>query len=145
MLSLSSFFFFAQVLRGEEGPSRTSTSRANGSHVDGSYLSLNPGRAWQPQVQRSHCGQREALQTCSYPPSLSSVSELSDGPQNSQRRDPCSSKARIQSSSRCRHYQGRAQDSSLGTQKCRIHNGCCLKSCQCDAFNQHECERYSGH
>ncbi|XP_054640587.1 protein hinderin isoform X2 [Dunckerocampus dactyliophorus] len=51
-----------KVLSSEEAPSRT-TSQANGLLFDGSYLSLAPTRAQQPQAHRRSSGRTRALQT----------------------------------------------------------------------------------
>lgn len=120
------------MLRSEEVPSRTSTSRANGSLFDGSYLSLAATPAQQPQVHRSGGGGR-AIHTHSNHVSLSCVSEFSptDGPikqhriQKRECREPHS-----QSHHRCEHYQGSGQDSDS-----------CLENGHHDNFNQHECKR----
>ncbi|XP_035857882.1 protein hinderin isoform X1 [Sander lucioperca] len=122
----------SKVLRSEEVPSRTSTSRANGSLFDGSYLSLAATPAQQPQVHRSGGGGR-AIHTHSNHVSLSCVSEFSptDGPikqhriQKRECREPHS-----QSHHRCEHYQGSGQDSDS-----------CLENGHHDNFNQHECKR----
>ncbi|KAG8007482.1 Protein hinderin [Nibea albiflora] len=133
----------SKVLSSEEAPSRTSTSRANGSLFDGSYLSLAATRARQPQVHRSDGG-RAAVQTFSNPACLSCVSELSptDGSIKQHRsqkrvyREPHS-----ESHHRCEHYQGHGQDSGYGTQQRRSENGSRLDSGHHDTFNQHQCER----
>lgn len=146
MHSLSSLFS-VQVLSSEEAPSRTSTSRANGSLFDGSYLSLAATQARQPQVHRIAGGETGAVQSFSNPASLSCVSEFSptDGPikqhrsQKRECREPHS-----ESHHRCEHCQGCGQDSGYGTQQRRIGNGSRLENGQLDTFNQHECERYSG-
>lgn len=145
MHSLSSLFS-VQVLSSEEAPSRTSTSRANGSLFDGSYLSLAATRARQPPVHRSGGGGRGAVQTFSNPASLSCVSEFSptDGlikqhrSQKRECREPHS-----ESHHRCEHCRGSGQDSGCGTQQRRNDNGSRLENGHLDTFNQHECERYS--
>ncbi|XP_034726592.1 protein hinderin [Etheostoma cragini] len=115
----------SKVLRTEEAPSRTSTSRANGSLFDGSYLGLAATPAQQPQVHRSGGGGRRAIHTHSNHSSLSCVSEFSptDGPikQHSIKQRECR-EPHSQSHHRCEHYQGSGQDS--------------------DNFNQHECKRF---
>ncbi|KAE8298110.1 hypothetical protein D5F01_LYC02598 [Larimichthys crocea] len=133
----------SKVLSSEEAPSRTSTSRANGSLFDGSYLSLAATRARQPQVHRSDGG-RAAVQTFSNPACLSCVSEFSptDGSikqHRSQKRDY--REPHSESHHRCEHYQGHGQDSGNGTQQWRSENGSRLDSGHHDTFNQHECER----
>ncbi|XP_032370005.1 protein hinderin isoform X2 [Etheostoma spectabile] len=123
----------SKVLRSEEAPSRTSTSRANGSLFDGSYLGLAATLAQQPHVHRSGGGGRRAVHTQSNHCSLSCVSEFSstDGPikqpsiQQRECREPHS-----QSHHRCEHYQGSGQDSDF-----------CLENGHHDNFNQHECKR----
>ncbi|XP_074484159.1 protein hinderin [Sebastes fasciatus] len=119
----------SKVLGSEEAPSRTSTSRANGSLFDGSYLSLAATRAQQPQVHRSGGGGRGATQTRSNHAPLSRVSEFSpiDGPIKQHRTQKRESR---ESHHRREHSQGSGQDSGS-----HLENG------HHDAFNQHECER----
>lgn len=131
------------MLSSEEAPSRTSTSRSNGSLFDGSYLSLAATRSRQPQVHRKCCVGRAAVQTFGNPAPLSCVSEFSptNGPIRSQKRecrDPQS-----KSHQRCQHCQGRCQDSGYGTQQSRHNNDSRLENGHHDTSNQHECERYS--
>lgn len=142
MHSVSSLFS-VQVLRSEEAHSRTSTSRANGSLFDGSYLSLADTRARQPQVHRSGGGGRAAVQTFSNPVSLSCISEISpaDGPIRSQKRE-CR-EPHSESHNKCERCQGHGQDSGYGTQKRKSDNGSCLDNGNHSLFSQHECERYS--
>ncbi|TKS70909.1 Protein hinderin [Collichthys lucidus] len=134
----------SKVLSSEEDPSRTSTSRANGSLFDGSYLSLAATRARQPQVHRSDGG-RAAVQTFSNPACLSCVSEFSptDGSikqHRSQKRDY--REPHSESHHRCEHYQGHGQDSGYRIQQRRSENGSYLDSGHHDTLNQHECERF---
>ncbi|XP_018555712.1 protein hinderin isoform X1 [Lates calcarifer] len=132
----------SKVLSSEAAHSRTSTSRANGSLFDGSYLSLAATRARQPQVHRS--GDGGAVQTWSNPASLSHVGEFSpnDGPIKQHRihkrecRDPHS-----ESCHRCENCQGSGQDSGYGTQQRRNNTSCRLENGHHDTLNQHECER----
>ncbi|XP_041813028.1 protein hinderin isoform X2 [Chelmon rostratus] len=131
----------SKVLRSEEAHSRTSTSRANGSLFDGSYLSLADTRARQPQVHRSGGGGRAAVQTFSNPVSLSCISEISpaDGPIRSQKRE-CR-EPHSESHNKCERCQGHGQDSGYGTQKRKSDNGSCLDNGNHSLFSQHECER----
>lgn len=137
MHSLSSLFS-VQVLSCEEAPSRVSTSKANGSLFDGSYLSLAATGVQQPQAHRSGGGvrRRAAVQTFSNPASPPCVSEFSptDGaikPIRSQRRE-CR-----EPHSSCEHCQCSGQDSGYGTQQRR------RDKCHHDTFNPDEYERYS--
>ncbi|XP_054473229.1 protein hinderin [Anoplopoma fimbria] len=121
----------SRVLSSEEAPSRTSTSRANGSLFDGSYLSVAATRAQQPQVHRSGGGGRGAVQTLSnhQPDSLSCESEFSptNGPikQHRIQKRECR-----ESHHRCKHCLGSVQGGGSG-----LENG------HHDTFNQHDCER----
>ncbi|KAM9362217.1 protein hinderin [Symphorus nematophorus] len=134
----------SKVLSSDEAPSRSSTSRANGSLFDGSYLSLAATRAQQPQVHRGGSGGRAAVQTFSNPASLSCVSEFSptDGPikqHRSQRRE-CR-EPHSKSHHRCEHCHVCGQDSGYGTQQRRRDNGSRLENGHHNTFNQYECER----
>ncbi|XP_059183878.1 protein hinderin [Centropristis striata] len=123
----------SKVLNSEEAPSRTSSSRANGSLFDGSYLSLAATRAQQPQVHRSGGAGRGAKEALSNHASLSCVSEFSptDGSIRQHRiqkkgcREPHSG-----SRHRCEHWQDSGQDS-----------GYHLEHGHHDTFSQHACER----
>ncbi|XP_042350591.1 protein hinderin isoform X2 [Plectropomus leopardus] len=139
----------SKVLSSEEAPSRTSTSRANGSVFDGSYLSLAATRAQQPQVHRSGGGGRAAVQTLSNHASFSCVREFTptDEPikqhriQKRESREPHS-----ESQHRCRHCHCCGQDSGYGTQQRKNENGSNLENGHHDTLNLHECERlHSGH
>ncbi|XP_036955986.1 protein hinderin isoform X1 [Acanthopagrus latus] len=125
----------SKVLSCEEAPSRVSTSKANGSFFDGSYLSLAATGVRQPQVQRSggSVRGRAAVQTFSNPVSPPCVSEFSlvDGavkPHRSQRRE-CR-----EPHSSCEHCQCSGQDSGYGTQQRR------RDKCHHDTFNPNEFE-----
>ncbi|KAK9529348.1 hypothetical protein VZT92_013448 [Zoarces viviparus] len=124
----------SRVLGSEEAPSRISTSRANGSLFDGSYLSLAATRAQQPQVHSSGGGRggRGAIQTLSNHASLSCDSELSptDGPikQHSIQNRECR-----ESHHRCKPCLGSGQGGGSGRE-----NG------HHDTLNRHECERLHG-
>ncbi|KAF7663686.1 hypothetical protein LDENG_00203830 [Lucifuga dentata] len=126
-----------RVLISEEAPSRTATSRTNGSLFDGSYLSLAQPRG--PQVHRSGGGGGRARKTASnhasfsamtIPNSFSSESDCSptEGAVKQHRiQKEGLSEPHSKSHHRCEHYQGsgyRAPEKS--------YNG---------ALNQHECER----
>ncbi|XP_070815896.1 protein hinderin [Chaetodon trifascialis] len=132
----------SKVISSEEAPSRTSTSRANGSLFDGSYLSLAATRAWQPQVHRSGGGgEKAAVQTFSNPDTFSCVSEFSptDGPIRSQKRE-CR-EPYLESHNKCENCQGRGRESGYGTQKRRSDIDSHLENGHHDMFNQQECER----
>ncbi|XP_030276948.1 protein hinderin isoform X2 [Sparus aurata] len=125
----------SKVLSCEEAPSRVSTSKANGSLFDGSYLSLAATGVRQPQAHRSGGGvrRRAAVQTFSNPASPPCVSEFSptDGaikPIRSQRRE-CR-----EPHSSCEHCQCSGQDSGYGTQQRR------RDKCHHDTFNPDEYE-----
>uniref|UniRef100_A0A3P8RV91 Zgc:162344 n=1 Tax=Amphiprion percula TaxID=161767 RepID=A0A3P8RV91_AMPPE len=128
----------SKVLSGEEAPSRTSTSRANGSLFDGSYLSLAATGPQQPQMYGRGDGGR-AVQTLRNPASLSGVGELSltDGPikqqicQNQECRE-------LHSCQKCEHCQCSGHDTRCGTQQWRSNDRFCLAN---DNFTQEECER----
>ncbi|XP_040015191.1 protein hinderin isoform X2 [Xiphias gladius] len=134
----------SKVLSSEEAHSRTSTSRANASLFDGSYLSLAATQTRQPQVQRSGDGGRGAVQTLSNPTSLSCVNEVSrtEGPIKQHRihkrecREPHS-----ESCHRCERCQGSGQDSGYGTQQRRSDNRSCLENDHHDTLNPYERER----
>ncbi|XP_051272003.1 protein hinderin isoform X2 [Dicentrarchus labrax] len=133
----------SKVLSSEEAPSRTSTSRANGSLFDGSYLSLAATHAQQPQVHKRGGGGKAAVQTLCNPASLSCVSEFSptDGPikqHRSQKRECW--EPHSQSPHRCEHSRGSAQESGYGTEQ-RRSNDSCLENGHHNTFNQQECER----
>ncbi|KAG7229761.1 hypothetical protein INR49_012557, partial [Caranx melampygus] len=135
----------SKVLRSEEVHSRASTSRANGSVFDGSYLSYAATRAHQPQVQRRGEGGRGAAQTLSNPASLSYDSEFSpsDRPVREQRihrrecreppPEPCHTYG---------HCQVSGQDSGYGTQQRRRENSSYQENGHRDTLNPHECERF---
>ncbi|KAK5872838.1 hypothetical protein PBY51_013500 [Eleginops maclovinus] len=117
----------SKVLSSEEAANTTSTSRANGSLFDGSYLSLPATRAQQPQVHRGSGGGGTAMHSQSNnAASLSCAGEFSptNGP-NQQRRIQKSRESR----SECQHRCGRGQDRGS-----RLENG------HHDTFNQQECE-----
>ncbi|XP_068576639.1 protein hinderin [Cebidichthys violaceus] len=119
----------SRVLGSEEAPSRRSTSRANGSLFDGSYLSLAATRE-QPQVHRSGGGGgRGAIQTLSNHASLSCDTEFSptDGPIKQHR---IQKRACRESHHRCKPCLGSGQG-----------GGSCLENGHHDTVNQHECER----
>ncbi|XP_074551040.1 protein hinderin [Halichoeres trimaculatus] len=124
-----------KVLSSEEAP-----SRANGSLFDGSYLSLAAARAQQPQVFRSGCGGKAAVQIPSNADSLSCVSEFSPTDelitQQRSRRRQCRETHRT-----CEHCQGSGQDSGYGTQQRKTENGSRLGNDQHHNFNQDECDR----
>ncbi|XP_051804737.1 protein hinderin isoform X2 [Acanthochromis polyacanthus] len=128
----------SRVLSGEEAPSRTSTSRANGSLFDGSYLSL---AATGPQMYRRGDGVR-TVQTLRNPASLSGVDELSlpDGPIKQQ---ICQNRAcrELHSCQKCEHCQCSGHDTGYGAQQWRSNNRSCLANGYHDTFTQEECER----
>ncbi|XP_068449839.1 protein hinderin [Clinocottus analis] len=117
----------SRVLSGEEAPSRTSTSGANGSFLDGSYLSLSATGATQPRVHRS--GGREATHTFSNHASPSCNREFSptDGPI---KRHRIQKREHGESRHRGKHGPGGGQGGSSGREI--DHHG---------SFKQHECER----
>ena len=127
MHSLSSLFS-VQVLSSEEAANRTSTSRANGSLFDGSYLSLPATRVHRGggsgggRTATTHSQSSNAA-------TLSCAGEISptDGPIQQLR----TQKSR-ESEGQHRCGPCRGQDSGA-----RIENG------HHDTSNQHECERYS--
>ncbi|XP_045931623.1 protein hinderin [Micropterus dolomieu] len=126
----------SKVLSSEEAPSRTSTSRANGSLYDGSYLCLAATRAGQPQVHRSGVGERGAVQTCRNPASSSCDAEFSpvNGLIKQQKNQKSECREQLsESSHRCEHC---GKDTGYGTQQWRSDNGSRLET-----FNQHELER----
>ncbi|XP_037346463.2 protein hinderin isoform X3 [Pungitius pungitius] len=115
----------SKVLSSEEAPSRTSTSRANGSLCDGSYLSLAATRAQQPQVHMRRGGGRGAMQTlCNHAP-LSCDSEFSptDGPIKQRR---------IQKGESGESYHCLGSGPGGGSGLADGHH---------DTFTQHECTR----
>ncbi|XP_070704300.1 protein hinderin [Pempheris klunzingeri] len=130
----------SKVLSSEEAPSRTSTSRANGSLFDGSYLCLAATRARQPQVHRSESGGRGAAHTFSNPASLSCVSPTGDPIKQHRNQKRECREPQSESHYGCDHCQCSGQDSGYGTQQRRTHNGSRLEKVQLDTFNQHECE-----
>ncbi|XP_033481808.2 protein hinderin [Epinephelus lanceolatus] len=132
----------SKVLSGEEAPSRTSASRANGSGFDGSYLSLAATRAQQPQVHRSGGGGKAAVQTLSNCASQSCASEFSptDGSikqHRSQKRG--SREPHSESHHRCEHCQGCGQDSGYGTRQRK--NVSHLENGHNDTFNPKDWKR----
>ncbi|KAM8917835.1 protein hinderin isoform 2-T2 [Spinachia spinachia] len=119
-----------KVLRSEEAPSRTSTSRANGSLCDGSYLSLAATRAQPPQVHmRGGGGGRGGIQTLRNHAPLSCDSEFSptDGPIKQRR---IQKRESGESYRRCNHCLGSGPGGGSG-----LANG------RHDTFMQHECTR----
>nr|XP_046240358.1 protein hinderin [Scatophagus argus] len=131
----------SKVLNSEEVPSRTSTSKSNGSLFDGSYLSFAATRTRQPQVPRNGGEGRAAIQAFENRACLSCVSEFSptDGLIRSQKREckePRSEPDRI-----CEHSRGHGHDSVCGTQHWRIDDGSRLEHGHHSTFNQHECEK----
>ncbi|XP_073324888.1 protein hinderin [Pagrus major] len=126
----------SKVLSCEEAPSRASTSKANGSLFDGSYLSLAAAGARQPQVHRSGGGVRgrAAVQTFSNPASPPCVSEFS--PTNGAIKQHRSQRRECREPhSSCEHCQCSGQDSGYGTQQRR------RDKCHHDTFNPNEYER----
>ncbi|KAM8917838.1 protein hinderin isoform 5-T5 [Spinachia spinachia] len=120
----------SKVLRSEEAPSRTSTSRANGSLCDGSYLSLAATRAQPPQVHmRGGGGGRGGIQTLRNHAPLSCDSEFSptDGPIKQRR---IQKRESGESYRRCNHCLGSGPGGGSG-----LANG------RHDTFMQHECTR----
>ncbi|XP_069007587.1 protein hinderin isoform X2 [Embiotoca jacksoni] len=133
----------SKVLSSEEAPSRTSTSRANGSLFDGSYLSLAATGAQQPHVYRSVDGRKRAAQTLRNPASLSCASELSPNDESIKQQMSQKRECReLQSGHRCAHCPGSGHDSGYGIQQRRRDNGSCLVNGHQEAFNQDECERF---
>lgn len=118
MHSLSSLIIF-QVLISEEAPSRTSTSRANGSLCDGSYLGLAATQA--QRVHSSGGGGGGGGASVTIPNSFSRESEYgaAEGPVRHQsvQREP-----HLKSVHGCEHCQGRGHRAE------KVHD-------------QHECER----
>lgn len=140
-MHLLSSLFSIQVLRSEEVHSRVSTSRANGSVFDGSYLSYAATRGHHPQVHR-----RGAVQTFSNPASLSCDSEFSpsEGPAREQKihRGECREPP-PEPCHRYGHCQVSGQDSGYATQQRRRENSSYQENGHRDTLNPHECERYS--
>ncbi|XP_008278725.1 protein hinderin [Stegastes partitus] len=132
----------SKVLSSEEAPSRTSTSRANGSLFDGSYLSLAATGPQPPQVYRSGDGRERTVRAFRNPASLSCVDELSlaGGPikqqmsQNWECREP-------HSCHKCEHCQCSGHDTGYGTQQWRSNNISHLVNGHHDNFTQEACER----
>ncbi|XP_072238700.1 protein hinderin isoform X2 [Leuresthes tenuis] len=132
----------SKVLGSEEVPSWTSTSRANGSPFDGSYLSLAATVAQQAHVHRCGEARREVVQTSRNPSSLPCDCELSltDGPVKqhvSQRREYREQHSRY----RCERCTGSCHDTCYETQQGKSNRGSGLVNCQHDIFNQKPCER----
>ncbi|KAM4740655.1 protein hinderin isoform 1-T1 [Anableps anableps] len=132
-----------KVLGSEEAPSRTSTSRANGSFFDGSYLGLAAAAgAQQAQVYRSANARSGSVEMCRNPASLSCNSELSpnDGATKqhmNQKRDCRQPRICVT----CERCQGSCHDTGYGTQHCRCESSSCLVNCHHDTFTQREHQR----
>ncbi|XP_041836541.1 protein hinderin [Melanotaenia boesemani] len=131
-----------KVLSSKEVPSWTSTSRANGSLFDGSYMGLAATGARQAQVHRSGDARRETVQTFRSPASLSCESELSptDGPvkQHVSQRREC---REPHACHRCEHSRGSCHDTGYGTQQERSGSGSCQVNCHHNTFSQKRCDR----
>lgn len=145
MHSLSPLFSI-QVLSGEEAPSRTSLSRANGSLFDGSYLSLAAARAQQPHVCRNNGVEKEAIQPISNRACLSCASEFSPADAvikqyRSQKRECTNSHS--ETFYKCDYCHDSVLDSAYGTQQRTKSNVSHPENITHELSNQHKCERYS--
>ncbi|XP_030584385.1 protein hinderin isoform X2 [Archocentrus centrarchus] len=131
----------SKVHSSEELPSRTSTSRANSSLFDGSYLSHAATAAPQPRY-RNGDRRRGTVETFRNTVGLSCVRELSptDGPvkQHNGQKMECSG---AHSCHRCDHCECSDHDTVYGTQQRRNHSGSRLVTGLRDTFNQDECKR----
>ncbi|CAJ1051522.1 protein hinderin [Xyrichtys novacula] len=127
----------SKVLSSEEAP-----SRANGSLFDGSYLSFTAARAQQPEVSRSSCGGKVALQMSSNADSVPSVSEYSptDGLIKRQRSQRSQRRQCRESHLKCEH----CQDSGYGTQRRRNENGSHVGNKEHHTFSQKESQSGNG-
>ncbi|XP_028262937.1 protein hinderin isoform X2 [Parambassis ranga] len=125
----------SKVLSSEEAPSRTSTSRANGSLFDGSYLGLAATGAQQPNIYRSGDGIRGGVQML-LNPSCDSESCLTEAVVKQGQKRPC---RKPKSCHRC-------HDTGCETQQWRSDCGPCLGDGHHYPFNEEECEStsYSG-
>lgn len=126
----------------EELPNRTSTSRANSSLFDGSYLSHAATGGPQARAYRNGNGRRGAVRTFRSTACLSCDGPLSPthGPviQHNCQKIECRGP---HSSHRCECCECRDQGTVCGTQQQRIHSSSRLS--HHDTFNQDECKRYS--
>ncbi|XP_054883430.1 protein hinderin [Poeciliopsis prolifica] len=131
-----------KVLGAEETPSRPSTSRANGSFSDGSYVGLAAAEEQQASLYRSHNVRRGAAEMLRDPASLSCDREFSpnDGAtkrHTSQKRD-CRQPRICYTCERC---QGSCHDTGCGTRHRRSESSCCLGNCHHDSFTAREHQR----
>ncbi|XP_029990296.1 protein hinderin [Sphaeramia orbicularis] len=134
----------SKILNGEEAPSRTSLSRANGSLFDGSYLSLAAARAQQPHVCRNNGVGKEAVQPISNHACLSCDSEFSPADaaisQHRSRKGECTN-SHSESYYKCDYCQHSVQDSGYGTQQRTKNNVPHPENIAHEMSTQHKCER----
>ncbi|XP_047439406.1 protein hinderin isoform X2 [Mugil cephalus] len=133
----------SQVLSSEEALSRISTSRANGSLFDGSYLSHAARGAQQPHMHKSGDGGRGPVQICRNLESFPCVGDLSST--GGQIKEHVSQKRAFKephSCHECDHCKGSDHDTDYGIQQWRSDNGSRLANGHYDTFNQEECERH---
>ncbi|XP_012772867.1 protein hinderin isoform X1 [Maylandia zebra] len=130
----------SKVHSSEELPNRTSTSRANSSLFDGSYLSHAATGGPQARAYRNGYGRRGAVRTFRSTACLSCDGPLSPthGPviQHNCQKIECRGP---HSSHRCECCECRDQGTVCGTQQQRIHSSSRLS--HHDTFNQDECKR----
>lgn len=133
-----------QVLSGEEAPSRTAASRANGSLFDGLYLSHAANGAPQMQVYSSCVARDGAVQTLPNPTIDSCDSDLSltGGPigQHTVQRRECGMPHRHY---RCQCCLVNHHDTGCGTQEWRSDSCSHPVNSHHDTCSLKECERYS--
>ncbi|XP_037831193.1 protein hinderin isoform X2 [Kryptolebias marmoratus] len=132
----------SKVLSSEEAPSRTSASRANGSLLDGSYLSLAATGAQKAQTYRSGNARRGAVEMFGNPVSVSRDRELSPNGEPF-RQHVCQKRECRQPHTCCIHErcQGSCHDTGCRTQQWRSDSSSCLVNCHHDTSSQKECER----
>uniref|UniRef100_A0A3P9QB87 Zgc:162344 n=1 Tax=Poecilia reticulata TaxID=8081 RepID=A0A3P9QB87_POERE len=131
-----------KVLGSEETPSRLSTSRANGSFSDSSYIGLATAEAQQASLYRSPNVRRGAAETLRNLASLSCDREFS--PNNGATKQHTSQKRGCRQPRicyTCEHCQGSCHDTGCGTQHRRGESSCCLVNCHHDSFTAREHQR----
>ncbi|XP_037535125.1 protein hinderin [Nematolebias whitei] len=131
---------YSKVRSSEEAPSRTSASSANGSLLDGSYLSLAAPKAQPAQVYRSGNARRE-VEMFRNPTSVPCDCELSSNDKTF--RHACQEREFRQPHTRrtCERCHGSCHDAGCKAQQRRSDSSSRLVNCQHDTSSQEECER----